>query len=142
MSDFERLIFVDGIPAAQGSKRHVGGGRMIETSKRLPAWRKAISAAAVDAHWHLHPILNEPVRVVLGFVMPRPQYHFTARGLRENAPTHHDKTPDLDKLCRAVLDALTHAGVWRDDAQVAALEASKGYGASPGVWIRVTGADT
>ena len=45
------------------------------------------------------------------------------------------RRPDLDKLCRACLDSLTGI-VWRDDAQVVRLEASKGYGA-PGVVIWV-----
>ncbi len=45
------------------------------------------------------------------------------------------RRPDLDKLCRACLDSLTGI-VWRDDAQVVRLEASKDYGA-PGVMIWV-----
>lgn len=37
-----RLHFeIPGRPAAQGSKRHVGGGRMIEQSKYLKPWRTA-----------------------------------------------------------------------------------------------------
>lgn len=35
--------------------------------------------------------------------------------------------PDLDKLCRAVLDALTDAGIWHDDSQVCSLSAIKVY---------------
>src|ERR1700676_3259288 len=35
-------ITVRGIPAPQGSKRHVGGGRMIEMSKAVGPWREAV----------------------------------------------------------------------------------------------------
>ncbi|MDP5184783.1 RusA family crossover junction endodeoxyribonuclease [Blastococcus sp. BMG 814] len=38
---------------------------------------------------------------------------------------------DLDKLCRAVFDALTDAGVWRDDSQVVRLAASKVHVGDP-----------
>ena len=38
--------------------------------------------------------------------------------------------PDLDKLIRALCDALTQSGVWVDDAQVTQVKASKVY-ASP-----------
>lgn len=146
MGDFERLIFVPGEPVAQGSMKIVPGGaggrgRLVPSGKgkKVEKWRAEIAKAAVDAHWHLHPVLNEPVRVVLNFVMPRPLYHFTTKGLRPNAPNRHAKKPDLDKLCRAVLDALTQGGVWRDDSQVCSLEAYKTYGNEPGVWIRVIG---
>ena len=50
--------------------------------------------------------------------------------------------PDLNKLSRACLDALTGI-VWRDDSQVVRLEAEKEYGV-PGVviWVeRVTDGD-
>ena len=37
------------------------------------------------------------------------------------------KVPDLDKLLRSTFDAITTAGVWRDDAQVVVVSASKSY---------------
>ena len=43
--------------------------------------------------------------------------------------------PDLDKLIRGVLDALT-AVVYRDDSQVTRITAQKVYGERPGVWIQ------
>jgi Holliday junction resolvase RusA-like endonuclease len=52
--------------------------------------------------------------------MPRPKAHFDKAGdVRERytlAP--HIQKPDLDNLVKAVQDALTDVGVWRDDAQV------------------------
>lgn len=125
-------IFVPGIPAPQGSKRHVGNGRMIESSKRLPAWRKTVTEAVVAAGWHREPLLTEPLWLELLFYLPRPQRHFgTGRnagvvkpGASALRPT---SKPDLDKLTRAVMDALTEAGAWRDDSQVIDLLASKVY---------------
>jgi Holliday junction resolvase RusA-like endonuclease len=46
--------------------------------------------------------------------------------------------PDLDKLCRAVADAITDAGLWADDAQVVSLVAAKRYSSPPGVHITIT----
>jgi crossover junction endodeoxyribonuclease RusA len=45
--------------------------------------------------------------------------------------------PDLDKLVRAVLDALSEAGVWRDDAQVVSVVARKAYGSAPGLTVEI-----
>lgn len=45
--------------------------------------------------------------------------------------------PDLDKLIRAVLDSLTYAEVFADDAQVTSINASKVY-AQHGQWPGVT----
>jgi Holliday junction resolvase RusA-like endonuclease len=49
--------------------------------------------------------------------------------------------PDIDKLTRCVLDAITDSGVWWiDDGQVAALTASKNYcnpGDVPGVVVTI-----
>lgn len=43
----------------------------------------------------------------------------------------HTKKPDLDNLAKQLKDALTRAGFWHDDRQVAALICHKVYGASP-----------
>jgi crossover junction endodeoxyribonuclease RusA len=40
---------VRGLPAPQGSKRHVGGGRMVESSANVKPWRADVRAAAEDA---------------------------------------------------------------------------------------------
>lgn len=125
-------IEVAGLPAAQGSKRHVGGGRMIEMSKAVAPWREAVRAEAQLAMDGTMP-LDGPVEVRVNFRLPRPA----------SAPrrvTHPAKRPDLDKLIRAVLDGLTHGGAWRDDGQVVTLMATKRFadGAGPGCSIQIT----
>lgn len=134
----ERVVFVPGLPAPQGSKRLVNG-RMIESSKRLPQWRNAVTATIAEADWE--PILHGPVTLRLRFVFPRPKYHFRtgkfAAVLRDAAPLWHDRTPDASKVQRAVEDALVDAGVIRDDCQIASWAGSKQYGPKPGVWIEL-----
>jgi Holliday junction resolvase RusA-like endonuclease len=124
---------VVGLPAPQGSKRHVGNGVMVESSKKVRPWRQDVAAAAKEAaeraSWSAP---SGALSVVLHFTLPRPRYHFRtgarASELRPNAPTYVDKKPDADKLARSTLDALTTAGVIRDDAQIARLEVVKQYG--------------
>jgi crossover junction endodeoxyribonuclease RusA len=109
-------LMVPGRPAPQGSKRHVGNGVMVESSKAVGAWRELV-AYSVARSWRTAP-LEGPVRVRLSFVMPRP----VATPKRRTPPAI--KKPDVDKLGRAMLDALT--GVcWRDDSQVVELHATK-----------------
>lgn len=141
-------IEVVGMPAGQGSKRHVGGGRMIEQSKKVAPWRQDVTVAALEAIGEdraFFPI-TAPVAVTVTFWFPRPKYHYWTDGvtLREIAPKWHSKPPDCDKCARATLDPLVTAGVLRDDAQVAYLEARKRYATdrgtdcqSPGASIRI-----
>lgn len=100
------FINVFGIPAPQGSKKSIGNNRFVETSKKLPAWRKAVMEAAKQ-------VVDEPftdaVRVDVVFYMPRPK---TVTRPYPIVP------PDVDKLLRSTFDALTQAGVWTDDALV------------------------
>lgn len=104
-------------PRPQGSKRHVGGGVMVESSKGLPTWREAVKQAARDAQ----PVGWEPLggkgrdvdalfaKVV--FTLARPA---SARRA-DNRPC---RTPDLSKLLRSTEDSCTAAGIWTDDARV------------------------
>lgn len=122
------IIVVRGIPAPQGSKRHVGGGRMIEMSKAVGPWREAVRAETQRAmtagpdhtgeNPDITPALNGPVAVLIHFYLPRPKS--TSKRIAFPA-----KRPDLDKLCRSVLDGLTMGGAWEDDAQVISLFAVK-----------------
>lgn len=148
MSDL--VITVSGKPAPQGSKKAFGRivrGEvvisMVEASERLKPWRKHVAAearqAADEIDWRT---LDGPVEVRLKFGLPRPQSHLgTGRNrwrLKPSAPRFPTvKNGDLDKLVRAVLDALTTAKVYKDDAQVVRIKASKDYSEHPGVLIHV-----
>lgn len=121
-----------GTPAGQGSKRHIGRGVMVEASKNLRPWREAVKAAALDAlPGELWQPFTGPVVLTLEVVFHRPRSHFRtgrhAAELRPDAPELHVGTPDLDKIIRSVCDALTEAGVWGDDRQVAQVLATKLY---------------
>lgn len=111
-------VFVAGRPAPQGSKRYLGAGRpMVESSKAVEPWRADIRGT-IGRH-HAGPPLTGAVEVKLSFVLPRP----VSTPKRRTPPA--SKRPDLDKLVRAVLDAITSAGVWVDDSQVVDLRATK-----------------
>lgn len=142
MSSIE--FFVPGTPIAQGSKRHVGNGVLIESAKGLKDWRRAITDAAYTYRFQQEQWTG-PVSVYVTFYVARPKSHHVAndpaRPVKDSAPMWPTSKPDIDKLTRAVLDAVTDAGVWRDDSQVISVEAIKGYvgfGAqtTPGVSVR------
>ena len=108
-------VFIPGRPAPQGSKRHLGNGIMVESSKAVKPWRVDV-AWAVRAHFPTP--LDGAVRLELEFVMPRPK----SAPKRSTPPAI--KRPDVDKLARAVLDAITGVVV-ADDSQIVELVASK-----------------
>ena len=84
---------VEGEPAPKGSKRHVGNGRMIESSKKLPAWMRAVTQEAAKNR-PSSPI-DGPTTVLMDFYLPRPK--------RPRYDTPAVK-PDADKLARSILD--------------------------------------
>jgi crossover junction endodeoxyribonuclease RusA len=125
-------VWVPGKPAAQGSKRYLGPGRVVEQSKNVAPWRSDVRSV-VASRWHAEPIAVA-VRAWLDFVMPRPSS--APKRFTPNAV----KRPDLDKLQRAILDALGSAGVWGDDSQVIDIRATKRLadpGETPGCNIRL-----
>lgn len=114
-------FFVPGAPAPQGSKRHVGNGRMVESSAACGPWRERVALAAHDhltRQIDLPGMTSDAVTVRLDFVLPRPK---SAPKRRTPAAV---KRPDVDKLARAVLDAITGT-VLVDDSQVVSLTANK-----------------
>ena len=118
------IVFVPGIPAPQGSKRHVGNGRLIESSKKVAPWRKAVRAALINSyHPRYFPIFDRetPVLAELIFTLPAP------KSLPKRRPVWPVRYPDLDKLVRSTFDAISLSGVWVDDAQVIRVIAEKTY---------------
>lgn len=128
----EITFFVPGRPAPQGSKRHVGRGVMVESSTEVGPWRERVALAAHNAMAG-QPLRDDPATVMLKFVLPRPK---STPKLKPFAV----KRPDLDKLVRAVLDAITGV-IIVDDSQVITLFATKELAdpdQQPGVHVEVT----
>ena len=124
-------IAVRGEPRPQGSHRAfmVGGKpRITDSNRRLAQWRDLVALAAQGVA--PPELIEAPVRVEIEFSLKRP------KSLPKRVPDScHVKKPDLDKLTRAILDAITGVVV-RDDSQVVEIAASKRYGV-PGAIIRV-----
>lgn len=112
---------VYGEPAPQGSKRHVGNGRMIESSAKVKPWRQDVAQAGHNAMYAFItdgvnqamalPPLDGPLMASIVFTLQRPP----------SAPKHRiwpDRKPDLSKLLRSTEDALVTSGVIADDARI------------------------
>jgi Holliday junction resolvase RusA-like endonuclease len=132
-------FFVRGFPRAQGSKRHVGKGVMVEMAKDLNPWRKAIADAAIEAADGTK--LFSPLLVRTVFFFNRPAGHYgtgkNAGTVKPSAPKWREQNPDVDKLVRALFDALVLSGVIIDDRFIVRVEAEKRYG-DPGVLVEVS----
>lgn len=135
---------VYGSPAPQGSKRHVGNGLMVESSKKVKPWRQDVVTAAVEAINMTNGFekFTGPVSVHIAFYFSRPKYHYgTGRNagiLKAGAPHFQTTNPDLDKCVRSTFDALTTSGIWQDDNLAAHISAYKKYADQPGADIRLT----
>lgn len=116
---------VNAKPAPQGSKKHVGGGRMVEMSKNLPGWRKAVTEAA-KAAWSYDSPMDSAVGVIVEFRLQRPK--------KSKFGDHPAGPPDTDKLCRATGDALEAAGIVTNDSRIVHWDARKVWG-EPGATI-------
>lgn len=132
---------VTGKPIPKGSMRPIGNGRMVDQTKTKP-WMKAVrTAAGLEAvRMGIVDMIDVPVRVEIKFYFPRPA------AAKNRLYPHKRSVGDIDKLSRAVLDALqptkTEAGILADDALVVDLRASKEYvhsqNVNAGAWIVVT----
>jgi len=126
-------------PAPQGSKKYVGTRRtaagnniplIIESSPKLPAWRKAVSDAVIQAMQDSGDLskFDGAVKVEAVFYLTRKP------SVKREWPI---VPPDVDKLTRALLDACK--AVWTDDALVVRLEVSKKYAvAESGVAVTIS----
>lgn len=128
----EVMLFVPGSPAPQGSKRHVGRGVLIESSKAVGPWRERVALASHNAMLG-RSLIAGAVTVELNFILPRP------KSTPKTKTPAAVKRPDLDKLERAILDAITGV-IITDDSQVVSLCGYKRLaeiGETAGVHIRV-----
>lgn len=106
-----------------------------------PAGRRPIASAyspaeyrqwQEDAHEQLisqinHPELTGPLTVRIHVQVQKP---------RTSKLSH--PSPDVDNYAKAVMDAMTKAGVWLDDKQVVALTVTKEWGSIGRIDVLVT----
>jgi Holliday junction resolvase RusA-like endonuclease len=136
---------VHATPAPQGSKRIVptaAGPRPVESSKHVRSFRSAVAEAAAEAFAGKAPLPGAiSLRVVLWNRRPATHWRTGKRAgeLRPSAPTWKTSAPDLDKVIRAVADALTGTA-YVNDGQIAHISAVDRYapvGYAPRVVILV-----
>ena len=138
MSSFSFTVF--GVhPATQGSKKYVGTRRtssgnniplIVESHPGLPKFRKAITDAVVEANTD-NLRFTGPVKVIATFYLPKAKSSSAAYPVNQ-------RSGDLDKYLRALLDAVTKSELWGDDSQVVEVEAYKLYATGePGLAVTV-----
>ena len=138
------IFVVEGQPKAQPrAKACLRGGHVhMYTPTSAKEWKSLIIDGAQRADGFPREPYTGPVAVSLTFFMKRPQT--LCRKKDPEYPIYCPKKPDLDNLVKAVYDALTNAGLWKDDSQVVLSDACKMYAAKgdgPEAIITVTAAD-
>ena len=119
-----------GIAQPKGSARAFvpkGWKRPIVTSDnpKNKGWQQLVAesaSVAISTKRRSFRLIEIQAELEVTFFLPRP------KSLKDRMVPHTTK-PDLSKLVRSVEDALTGV-VWRDDALVVLIIASKGYAAS------------
>lgn len=110
------------IPQSEGShSAHIIGGRVVvhhNKSDKLMAYREKVADAYRQSGGNYHH--DSPIDIQITFIFPRPK---TVK--RKKRPQMTVK-PDVDKLVRSTLDALTGVA-YDDDSQVVHVDAYKIY---------------
>lgn len=125
-------FFVPGIPITQGSMKAFNGPHhaIVTHAKSGPlmSWRGCVATFAMKAKAAAGWVLDEdgPIGVDMTFWLPRP------KSLPRKVVHPVKQRADLDKLVRAVNDALTGV-LWRNDAQIIVSRERKGFAGAPEV---------
>lgn len=126
-------IFVHGTPQPQGSAKafHRPGMKhavITSDNTKLKPWRQDVSLIAARS-MNGRPMVEGAVRVSIAFQFVKPIS-------TPKRVTQKVTKPDIDKLSRGVLDALTGIA-FRDDSQVVMLFARKEFSDTQGAQIQV-----
>jgi Holliday junction resolvase RusA-like endonuclease len=124
------VCWIPGKATPQGSKNcFIINGRaiLVDASGGNKAWRKLVTET-IKAHEDYIQFPG-PVNVSLAFYMAKP---------KSNRKEHMAQKPDVDKLCRSVLDALSDSEIIEDDSRVVYLNARKFWAEKRGEGCMVT----
>ena len=128
VSKIQFLVY--GTPTPQGSMKAFAfqqgdqlRARITHASKKVLPYRHAIAqVAAIRKQETGFELIPRNVGVIL-----RVSFHLARPKSLPKKQEAHTKRPDLDKMVRSCLDALTGI-LWTDDSQVVCLVATKRYG--------------
>lgn len=120
MPNREIEFWVEGDPIPQGSMRRGRRNKMFHSNKKLLPWREQMYKCAMNAKdgYDFFAPKEKGICLEAFFLLKRPKC-----GKNRNL---HTFTPDLDKLMRAVGDALTGV-MYEDDCQICELRLHKRY---------------
>lgn len=131
-----RPIMRNGRPVLNANGRPVVATRD-DNPKSRPWMADVANYAAEAAESAGLELIDGPVMLRTVFTFVRPKGHFRANGrVKDKAPAFPTGKPDVDKLLRAIGDALTGV-VIRDDSRIVRHESEKRYGPRAGAEISV-----
>lgn len=100
-------------------------------------WQEDFSSEILSA-WGDRGKLSGPVIVAVQFTFQVPASLSRKEREERLQRKYHFQKPDRDNLDKAVLDAITKAGIWDDDCQVCSGVVEKVWGTSPRISVTVT----
>ena len=131
-------FFVPGAPVGKGRPRAArrGAGVVMFTPEKTAGYEALVAATASNAmRAESGSLLTGPLEAVLEMRIPIPaswsKAHKAAALAGTELPT---SKPDIDNVAKAILDACNGV-VFRDDAQVVMLVATKAFSDAPGVRV-------
>ena len=134
-------FFVPGAPVGKGRPRAArrGAGVVMFTPGKTADYERLVAATAAAAlscdALAAHQLLDGPLEAVLEMRFPVPASWSKAKRVWALAGVEwHTSKPDADNVAKAILDACNGV-VFRDDAQVVMLAATKAFSDEPGVRV-------
>ena len=131
-------FFVPGAPVGKGRPRAArrGTGVVMFTPEKTAGYEALVAATASNAmRAEAAPLFTGPLEAALEMRIPIPaswsKAHKAAALAGTELPT---SKPDIDNVAKAILDACNGV-VFRDDAQVVMLVATKAFSDEPGVRV-------
>jgi Holliday junction resolvase RusA-like endonuclease len=117
-----KQFFIPGIPKPQSRPKFARMGKFVRTYSPKTDWFGLVYMQGLQNK--PSEAYDTPLKLMLQFVLPKPK----------SAPKGKQwpsVRPDIDNYEKAVLDALTQAGMWTDDGLICEMFTSKVY-AKPG----------
>lgn len=135
-------FFVPGAPVGKGRPRAArrGAGVVMFTPEKTADYEALVAATAAAAlaggmRIGTSQLLDGPLAAMLEMQFPVPSSWSKAKRARALAGVEwHTSKPDADNVAKAILDACNGV-VFRDDAQVVMLAATKAFSDEPGVRV-------